>query len=423
MRGTGDWSANERPENWRQTILYLYPNGSTPLTAIMSMVGSEKTDDINFHWSTKSLPTQGGSVAGIYTDSTLSSAYSSGAKAGTVVYVKVSESLASEFRPRHTVKLSKELDDRYDTVGRVLDRLVAGDASYVAVMLLEAPPDGFDLTGVNFIEVAGNSNPQGATIPDAMAYNPVERMNKTQIFRNSLSLTRTARLTRLRTHDAYKEAKRECLELHAIEMEKAYLWSVMSERVGANGKPETTTRGLVRAIKEYAPENVFRYHLDPDYTGDTWLTGGEEWLDTKLEQVFRYGSNEKMALVGSGALLGIQRLIKATGTYNIDVRTVSYGLRVGEWVTPFGTIYLKSAPLFSQSPSTRNDMLVFEPTMLRTRYISDTFFKSDDSERRNTNNSVDGTEEEYLTEAGLEHHHEVTAGYFAGVGLDNTLTP
>ena len=43
MRGTGDWVTNQRPENWRQTLLRLYPNGKAPLTAILSMLKSEST--------------------------------------------------------------------------------------------------------------------------------------------------------------------------------------------------------------------------------------------------------------------------------------------------------------------------------------------------------------------------------------------
>lgn len=45
MRGTGDWVTDQRPKNWRETILFLYPNGTAPLTAIMSKMKSEKTDD------------------------------------------------------------------------------------------------------------------------------------------------------------------------------------------------------------------------------------------------------------------------------------------------------------------------------------------------------------------------------------------
>jgi hypothetical protein len=48
MRGNGDWVTDQRPKNWRETILFLYPNGSMPLTAIMSKMKSEKTDDPSF---------------------------------------------------------------------------------------------------------------------------------------------------------------------------------------------------------------------------------------------------------------------------------------------------------------------------------------------------------------------------------------
>ena len=45
MRGTGDWVTNQRPENWRQQFFKLYPNGDAPLTAILSMLDEEPTDD------------------------------------------------------------------------------------------------------------------------------------------------------------------------------------------------------------------------------------------------------------------------------------------------------------------------------------------------------------------------------------------
>ena len=45
MRGSGDWATDQRPYNWREMILRSYPNGTAPLTAMMSMFSSEKTDD------------------------------------------------------------------------------------------------------------------------------------------------------------------------------------------------------------------------------------------------------------------------------------------------------------------------------------------------------------------------------------------
>ena len=48
MRGTGDWVADQRPKDFRELILYLYPNGKMPLTGIMSKQRSEATTDPEF---------------------------------------------------------------------------------------------------------------------------------------------------------------------------------------------------------------------------------------------------------------------------------------------------------------------------------------------------------------------------------------
>ena len=45
MRGTGEFSSDDRPKNYRQTILLLFPNASAPLTAILSKLKDEETDD------------------------------------------------------------------------------------------------------------------------------------------------------------------------------------------------------------------------------------------------------------------------------------------------------------------------------------------------------------------------------------------
>jgi len=47
MRGNGDWVDGQRPKNWRQQILKLYPNGQAPLTAMLSMMSSSRVDLIS----------------------------------------------------------------------------------------------------------------------------------------------------------------------------------------------------------------------------------------------------------------------------------------------------------------------------------------------------------------------------------------
>ena len=50
LRGTGDFGVDERPKNFREMILWRNPNGSAPLTALMSKMKTEKTDDPEFAW-------------------------------------------------------------------------------------------------------------------------------------------------------------------------------------------------------------------------------------------------------------------------------------------------------------------------------------------------------------------------------------
>lgn len=424
MRGTGDWATDERPLSWREAILLLYPNGMTPLTAILSMLDSQQVDDPQFHWWTKVLPSQAGSPTNdaVYTDALLTTAYVSGGVAGNTVYVKMSEDDASEFRIGHVAMLRKTDDYRYDTRGKVVAVNKAGANSYVAIKLLEDADATYDIDEADYIKVIGNMNAEGAEMPQSIQYDPTKNFNYTQIFRTPLRITRTARRTKLRTADAYDEALRECLELHAIEMEKAFIWGERYEGVNSvNNEFERTTRGLIPAILNDADATADQYHLNTSYSGQTWLQGGEKWLNEQLEVIFRYGSNEKMALVGSLALQAINDLAKISGQINLEVGTTSYGIRVMEWITPFGTIFLKTAPLFSYDPTNRRDMVIFEPRTLGTRYIDDTFFVSDPEDQRNRNNSRDSTEEEFITEIGLEYEHARKGGFLSGLGLTNTV--
>ena len=57
MRSTSDWTAipDARPKNYRQGILYLYPNGDTPLTGMLSVISDKSVDDPEFAWWTQTL--------------------------------------------------------------------------------------------------------------------------------------------------------------------------------------------------------------------------------------------------------------------------------------------------------------------------------------------------------------------------------
>jgi len=411
MRGTGDWVNNARPESWREMILHLFPNGRTPLTAIMSKITSEVVNDPKYHWWEKLLPDQTAAIVSVWLDPALTIPYNgaaAAAAAGDTLYFRMVAVDQEKARPGHIIRFMLSTDSTMIVVGKVTASIAGGANSYWAVLLLEADDNSATntLTNADTGWIIGNANAEGATSPDSLMYDPEERFNYTQIFRTPLEHTRTAIKTRLRTGDQVVEARREALELHSIEIEKAFIFGLRTQRIGANGKPERTTGG----IRNFLTTNVVDYRTSGN---GPWLTGGEAWFDSYLEQLFRFGQQEKLALCGSGAVKGLNDLAKARGRFELTKLTKSYGIQVLQWVTPFGTVQLVTHPLFTYQPLTRNSMLFVEPRQLKTRFIDDTAYKPNIQA-----NDLDGEKSEYKSEIGLELNFEQVHGWADGVGLN-----
>ena len=423
MRGTGDWQADQRPKSWRDMILMLFPNGDAPLTGILSRFGTEKVDDPQFYWWTKNLAQQGGVVTAVYTDSALGSAYTSGAVAGTVLYVKCSAETAGHFRARHEVLFrraangSVNTDFRLDTVGECVSSYINGANSYIAVRLLEADDNGVGLTlaDATWVQVIGSIHPEGGEMPSPIAYDPEKFFNYTQIYRNSLEMTRTAQATRLRTGAAKAQAKKEALQYHSIDIERSFLFGIRTETTDENGKPKRTSFGVLPFMRAYAPNNVVDYVTSGI---GSWETGGENWLDQVLEPAYRYGSTSKLGLCGSGALIGIKQMAKSGATVNLNQGASFYGMNIRRLEMTFGDLMLKTHPLFNIDPALRNSILILEPQYLKQRVIDNTFFKADDRERKGGSGQLDGSREEFLTEIGLEIHYPQTMAFLSNVGVD-----
>ena len=117
-------------------------------------------------------------------------------------------------------------------------------------------------------------------------------------------------------------------------------------------------------------------------------------------------------------ILKQNKLVKNRSDFTFTSETKDYGIQVVAWKTPFGEINLMTHPLFSFESSNRNSMVIFEPANLKFRYIDDTTFYADGEKQNTGPNRIDGTKEEFLTEAGLEFHHPVGWGFWNGIGLN-----
>ena len=434
MRGTGDWVTNQLPEDWNETILYLFPNGDAPLTAMMSKMGTEPINSVKTHWWTQGLPIQAATLTNIYTDSTLGTAYVSGGTSGSHVYVKLpTETDVDHFRVGHQVTVRVAADLAGDVVTKCVERTKNGASSYLKLRLLEADDNGSSTTMADAtrVLVSGNMNAEGASMPDTIVYDPTEWYNNTQIFRTPLEITGTAIATELRTNpQAYPKAQKECLKTHSMEREKAFWFSVPSSTVNSdNGKPERTMMGIIPAIRgtydgHGGPAGtVGNYVTDSDYSGKSWLSGGEAWLNTQLETIFLYGNVNKMAFVGNSTLMAIQKLVQNNGDFMWGPDTTIYGIKVREWITPLGSIALMTHPLFNYEVTMRKVMVIVEPENIKrsplmtrdTNFISETIGKTNSGYTRR-----DGIKEEYLTEETLKLYHPIGWAFLEGFGDDNT---
>jgi hypothetical protein len=436
MRTTGNWdlttpnttsTTNElkrRPENWREAILMLDPNGESPLTAMLSKMANEKVDDPTFHWFQRAYPAQNATITDTYTTSALSEAYATNdtAAAGTTVYVKMSEADAYKFRSRETVQFVDEDQHGVNFRGVVTSRVIDGASSYVAVKLIQAATavnTNYGIGTANKLEIIGTAQEEGAGAPDSVVYDPTEYYNYTQIFEESVDLSRTALQTRLRTGDPYKDAKTMALLTLGKKMEFAALFGYRYIDTGTNGKPRRFTGGIEWFIEKYASDNISSFEIDGG-AGTTFATGGKVWLDEYLEKVFRTGSQERIAYCGSGALQGIADLAYAKGEYTITpMQNMAFGIKVATWDTPHGTVYLKKHPLFQYNERNRYRMMIVDPKLIKVKKLQEVFFKEDVAGyKKGGQSAVDGVFESFLGEFGFEIHHADCFADLHGVGKD-----
>jgi len=381
LLGTGTFSTDERPKDYRTAILHLWPNGAAPLTALLSKLPKERADDPEFKIFEQETPEQTMTINN-------GAGYASGITTFTI----------DDAGSTPTVQLAKNhvlLNIRTSEVMRVTADQVS--ATSVTVERSSGSTAAAALNDNDTLIVIGKAYTEGDTIGTAVRRAPTVVTNYTQIFRTSLFLTRTAMKTRLRTKSQYQRSKREALEEHSIEMEKAFIFGEQAEATDAtNGMVRRMTKG----VKAFITSN----------TNDFSASVTESAFDSQMETAFRFGSTEKLALCGSTTINVLNQLAKNKSTIQIGPAESVYGMKMQQYVTPFGTLYLKMHPLFNQISNWRGYMLGLDLNNIRYRYIDDTSFLT-----HRQGKGDDARKDEFLTEAGLEVAHEKTHFFFEGM--------
>ncbi len=394
LRGTGDWGTDERPKNFREMILWRRPNGQAPLTALLAKLKSEKVDDPEFnHWEEEMNVIR---LAINFTTGYATSATS----------IVVDGGDAQDLVPGDVLLVEGALTTSY--VHEILVVSAVTSSTGLDIKRGQAGTTAASLPDNNNLTKIGNVYEEGSTSPAASTRNPTKIMNLCQIFKTAYRITETAKLTYARTGDALANDKKRKMFDHSVALEFAFIFGKRFETTGTGGKPMRFTGGILyhmannfsTAIKAYTTtptESVFLDDVYPIWDYDT------------------DAGNERIAFCGNGFLNSLNKLAKnSTSTrINFDGYIEVYGMRLARWILPQGTVYFRTHPLFNTHGRFTNDGLIFDPSVLRYRYLRDT--KSQPNIQ-----APDADEEkgQWLTECGMEFHHAKTTKY-----LSNFVVP
>lgn len=372
--GTGDWSSDDFPENWRTTLLRLRPNAKAVLTMLMGLAKTEEVDAPIFHWGEKGIRQM------VFTSNAALAAATSIVFTGTTPLKPI--------RKGHVLR---------NTRTQEIVWVAANPASpYTTLTVIRGDNCGSTSAAVNASDnwiLVTTRHEENATPPQGNYRTPTWKENYTEIFRNVIELSRTAKKTSLRYAQAgpTKEMLNDALEDHMIDIESAGIWGVPYNGTGDNGKPERTTGGMLH----FCTTNVV------DFGGAFDML---EFLDA-LRVSMRHGSNTKLAVMGDQALLTLMHFVLSNSSFQVDANTKMWGMNVMRILSPFGTLMVKQHELLTDSEDYSDWALIIDTKNVRFRPLRE----SDTHLIPNTvKDGRDGEVSEYLAEGGWEWDLEET---------------
>ena len=382
LRGTGEFTSDFRPKNYRELFTLLEPNGNAPLNAKLAMGSSEPTDDPEYKNFRDELPERKLKVNGAVASTST-----------TAVTIDASDD--NKFAIKGAIVVNSETGEvmhvTADTTATTLTvaRNIGGTSHQIA--------DNADLF------IAGFAAQEGGTSPTAISFDATVSSNFTQIFRTAFAVTNTMQSTYLRTGDKLDEAMTKALKLHMSDIERAMFFGQKHEANGSTAQPTRYTGGLLNSLS-----NVVDITTDyASYGGTGAGTMTEEGFDSLLiSTVFKFGSKQKIAFVGENVANHLQQYGK--DRWQPTAMEGAYGVNLTRYNTFAGDLMVHLHPQFRQIPNMANAMIIVDFPYLVYRHL-----EGRDTQLLENRQAVDAdsVKHEYLTECGLELLQDKTHAY------------
>ena len=373
LRGSGEFSTDFRPKNYRELFTLMEPNGNAPLNALLAMGSSEPTDDPEYKNFRDELPDRKMTVNGAVASTST----------GTIT---IDASDDNKFAVNGSIVVNSATGEvmhvTADTTATTLTvtRNIGGTTHQIA--------DNAELF------IAGFAAQEGGSSPTAISFDATVASNFTQIFRTAFQVSNTLNSTFLRTGDKMDEAMTKALKLHMSDIERAMFFGIKHESNGSTAQPTRFTGGLLNSLT-----NVVDINTDyATYGGTGAGKMPEEGFDSLLiSTIFKYGSKQKIAFVGENVANHLQQYGK--DRWQPTALEGAYGVNLTRYNTFAGDLMVHLHPQFRQVPGMKNSMIIVDFPYLVYRHL-----EGRDTQLLENRQAVDAdsVKHEYLTECGLE---------------------
>lgn len=435
LQGSGRWSTDERPKDWRQALLKRYPKGKTPITALMSKAGKARVVDPEFHWWEEDTAMMGGSITDIYTDEAMSSALAAhDSAAGTTLYLKVDgtaeEPLTNYLVPGSELFLTGNTNYRIAVRARVvsIDRNGASSRVKVVTRNADSSQSAYSLTTANYAMVMPTLFSEFGGIPEVITYKPSSFYNYTSIKKEALALSRTAmKIKNIRPNEndtGYRAMKQKALYNLGIKMEHELLLGTRFEETDpSNNQLKRGSMGIREMIDTYGVSGArdsFKYNSN--YTGQSWKDGGWDYLKQFFLTMQKWCDlDTTWNFVGAGTMLGLTDLADHNRFISITQQTVEYGLSIKKLITPFGELNLVDHPLFNRMRPLQYAWVGIPRGGLEYANMDggDIQFLEDQNYGKGGLTHVDGRFDLWMVDCGYLYHDTKAFFWLDDIGLDN----
>lgn len=246
--------------------------------------------------------------------------------------------------------------------------------------------------------IVGNVSAENTGARNVNTTRSTPTTNYTQIFKTSIAVSGTEKASKLYGGPDLPYLRAKKGTEHVMDIERAFwfgqkLSSAVSSiaRKATGGVDEFITGGNSYVQNQGGPITA------PDF-------------NTFLREAFTYGNSTKMLFAGGIILQAISEMSR--GQLQTKVGDSTYGVKISEWMTAFGTVNVVHNPLFVEDFAGSAYLLDME--CFRYRYMNGRDTKLETNIQAP---DIDGEIDQYITECGLERKQAPRHALLKGVTI------